>query len=100
MNQPIVQDARFGVYIGDEMIVYHVCGATKLARYKKQGRILPPVRAWSTIGEAERFSKQTGRQFIIRLKFKDEDVKMLEGHKGMARFITYPYDVRDIFGKT
>jgi len=82
------------------MIVYHVCGATKLARYKKTGYILPPVRAWSTIHEAERFSKQTGRPFIIRLKFPDEDTKILEGHKGMARYLSYRYPVGDIFGKT
>jgi hypothetical protein len=81
------------------MIVYHVCGATKLARYKRLGYILPLVRAWSTVQEAERFSKQTGRQFIIRLKFPDDDVKVLDGHKGMARYLSYPYFVGDIFGK-
>ena len=82
------------------MIVYHVCGATKLARYKKAGFIKPPVRAWSTIQDAERFSKQTGKQIILRLKFPDKDVKILEGHKGMARYIDHAYDVKHIFGKT
>ena len=80
------------------MIVYHVCGASKLSRYIKAGHIKPPVRAWATIAEAERFSKQTGRPIILRLKFPS-NAKMLEGHKGMARYIDHPYPVGDIFGK-
>lgn len=80
------------------MIVYHVCGASKLKRYKQTGWIKPPVRAWSTIQEAERFSIQTGRPIILRLKFP-QNAKVLEGHKGMARFITEPYKVGEIFGK-
>ena len=80
------------------MIVYHVCGASKLTRYKQTGSIKPPVRAWSTIEEAERFSKQTGRPIILRLKFPS-NAKVLEGHKGMARYIDYPYPVGEMFGK-
>lgn len=83
----------------NDMIVYHVCGATKLMRYKRFGFIKGPVRAWSTIQEAERFSKQTGRPIILRLKFPD-DAPVLEGHRGMARYINESYPVGDIFGKT
>lgn len=84
---------------GISVIVYHVCGANKLRRYKQSGFIKPPVRGWVTIQEAERFSKQTGRPIILRLKFP-ENAKVLEGHRGMARYIETPYDVRDLFGKT
>lgn len=81
------------------MIVYHVCGANKLRRYKQCGFIKPPVRAWATIAEAERFSKQTGKQIILRLKFP-ENAKVLEGHKGLARYIETAYSVEKMFGRT
>lgn len=64
------------------MIVYHVTTLKKIQKYMQQG-IKPPVRAWKTIQEAERFSKQTGRRFIMRLKFPNKP-KKLEGHKGQA----------------
>ncbi len=79
------------------MIVYHCCGIKKLLRYKKSGVIKAPVRAWTTIQEAERFSKQTGRPIILRLKFPD-NCDVLPGHKGMARVIYQPYPVGNIFG--
>ena len=79
------------------VVVYHVCGASKLSRYIRAGVIKPPVRAWTTIIEAERFSKQTGRPIILRLKFP-ADAKVLEGHRGMARYIEQPYPVGDMFG--
>lgn len=50
------------------MIVWHVTTAKKLKRYKDSGGILPPVRAWDSLPAAERFSKQTGRKVILRLK--------------------------------
>jgi len=78
-------------------VVYHVCGASKLFRYARSGYIKPPVRAWIDVNEAERFSKQTGRPFILRLKFP-ADAPVLEGHKGKARYINYGYPVGDIFG--
>ena len=67
-------------------------------KYRESGRIKPPVRAWSCIEEAERFSKQTGRPIILRLKFP-ENAEVLEGHKGMARVIHQPYEVGDLLGK-
>ena len=81
------------------MIVYHVCGIHKLMRYKTAGCIRPPVRGWIDIKEAERFSKQTGRPIILRLRFDDSDVKILPGHGGMARYIENRYDVTKILGK-
>lgn len=53
------------------MIVWHVTTAKKLNRYRASGGILPPVRAWESLPSAERFSKQTGRKVILRLKFPD-----------------------------
>ena len=79
------------------MIVYHCCGIKKLLKYRESGRIKPPVRAWSCIEEAERFSKQTGRPIILRLKFP-EDCEVLEGHRGLARVIHQPYEVDDMLG--
>ena len=79
------------------MIVYHVCGASKLSRYIQAGYIKPPVRAWVSVSEAARFSKQTGRPIILRLKFPS-DAKVLEGHKGLARYIEDRYPVDNIFG--
>jgi len=72
-------------------IVYHVCGLTKLFRYLQIGKIKSPVRAWKTIEEAERFSKQTGRPIILRLKFINP--QQLEGHKGNAFFIQEDYEL-------
>ena len=80
------------------MIVYHVTSFKKLTKYARAGVILPPVRAWEAIEEAERFSKQTGRPIILRLKFP-RNAEKLEGHKGMARVVSEPYDVSSMFGK-
>jgi len=78
------------------MIVYHVCGIKRFLTYLRTGYILPPVRAWIDIKEAERFSKQTGRQIIIRLKFPDDKrTKKLPGHKGKAVYIDYPYPIKE-----
>ena len=72
------------------MIVYHVIGITDFLTCLNQGYLPSPVRAWETIKEAERFSKQTGRALILRLKFP-EDAEKLFGHKNMARVIYNHY---------
>jgi hypothetical protein len=79
------------------MIVYHVISASKLARCINVGILPPPVRAWKQISSAERFSKQTGRQIILRLKFPD-DAQKLPGHRGEAVFINSFYPLSQIFG--
>ena len=75
------------------MIVWHVTSYKKFQKYLNDGIIKPPVRAWADIREAERFSKQTGRQIILRLKFPDNIVKKLPGHKGNAVYIDEPYPI-------
>ncbi|MGQ4893510.1 MAG: hypothetical protein ACP6IQ_02670 [Candidatus Njordarchaeia archaeon] len=72
------------------MIVYHVTSLKKLNKYTKTGYILPPVRAWENIQQAERMSKSTGRRIILRLKFPDNAPK-LEGHFNQARVLYQPY---------
>jgi hypothetical protein len=72
------------------MIVYHVIGITDFLECLRWGFLPAPVRAWETIIEAERFSKQTGRALILRLKFP-KDAKKLEGHKNMARVLYQHY---------
>lgn len=69
------------------MIVWHVTTAKKLNRYRASGGILPPVRAWESLPSAERFSKQTGRKVILRLKFPDT-AERLPGRRGEA-FVLY-----------
>lgn len=81
------------------MIVYHVCGISKLHKYENDGRIRAPVRAWADIVEAERFSKQTGRPIILRLKFPN-NCGVLFGHRGKARFIESDYPFSKHFGKS
>ncbi len=80
------------------MIVYHVTSFKKLTKYARSGAILPPVRAWEAIEDAERFSKQTGRPIILRLKFP-ENAKKLGGHRSVARVSNAPYDVSNMLGK-
>lgn len=77
------------------MIVYHVTTRKKLDRYCKTGEILPPVRAWKTVDEAVRFSKQTGRKIILRLKFP-ENADQLPGHKGMALVLYEKYKLTSV----
>ncbi len=77
------------------MIVWHVCSIKKFKKYLQCGVIKAPVRAWIDIKEAERFSKQTGRQIILRLKFPDSKVRLLPGHKGKAVYINEDYHVVD-----
>ncbi|NOR85089.1 hypothetical protein GQ473_03150 [archaeon] len=52
-------------------------------KYRRVGFIKAPIRAWKNIQSAEKFSIQTGRQIIIRLKFPN-NVEQLEGHGGNA----------------
>lgn len=73
------------------MVVWHVCSFKKLCRYIKAGLILSPIRAWRNIESAERFSKQTGRRIIVRLKFPDS-AATLPGHKGEAVFVERDLD--------
>jgi len=78
------------------MIVYHVCTTNKLRKYKESGwYIHPPVRAWETIQQAERFSKSTGRKIILRLKFPDS-ARKLEGHFSAARVLLQKYKLDSI----
>ncbi len=74
------------------MIVFHVCSYKKLQRYVKTGGIMPPVRAWENIEQAERMSKSTGRRIILRLKFPG-DAPKLEGHFNQARVLNTRYDL-------
>ena len=77
------------------MIVWHVTTWKKLNYYMENGGIKPPVRAWKTIEDAERFSKQTGRRIIIRLKFP-ENAPLLNGHKNMAIFSNEIYNLANV----
>jgi len=72
------------------MVVYHVTSLKKLNKYLTTGAILPPVRAWENIEQAERMSKSTGRKIILRLRFPDNADK-LEGHFNQARVLYEPY---------
>ena len=75
--------------------VYHVCSSSKLKRYMQKGLILPPVRAWENIQQAERMSKSTGRHIILRLKFPNNAQK-LEGHFNQARILNSIYRLGDM----
>lgn len=77
------------------MIVFHVCSLKKLLRYKKTGAIMPPVRAWENIQQAERMSKSTGRRIILRLRFPNNAPK-LDGHFNQARVLNTRYELGDI----
>jgi len=78
------------------MVVYHVCSAKKLRKYIQSGGVInPPVRAWESIDEAERFSISTGRKIILRLKFPDNAAK-LPGHSNAARVLPYSYKLDSI----
>lgn len=77
------------------MIVYHVCSAKKLAKYKQTGFISPPVRAWENIQQAERMSLSTGRQVILRLRFP-ANAERLAGHFNQARVMYQPVSVAQI----
>lgn len=71
------------------MIVYHVTTFKKMTKYMKSGQINPPVRAWESLQEAERFSLSTRRRVILRLKFP-ENAERLEGHRGKAFVLHRP----------
>ena len=77
------------------MVVYHVCSYKKLQKYLKSGYILPPVRAWENIEQAERMSKSTGRKIILRLKFPNNASK-LDGHFNQARVLQQPLKIDNL----
>lgn len=76
------------------MIVYHCTSLKKLKKYLKSGCILPPVRAWENIEQAQRMSISTGRRIILRLKFPDNAPK-LEGHFNQARVLYDPLPIKE-----
>ncbi len=75
--------------------IYHVTTLKKLSRYLEHKMIMPPVRAWKNIEYAEKFSKQTGRQIILRLKL-DNTFDQLPGHKGNAIVSLSAYHLMDM----
>ena len=78
----------------NKVIAWQVCSIRKVLKYLHEGRRRAPVRAWIDIKEAERFSKQTGRQIILRLKFDEKEAKKLGGHKGKAVYIEIDYPIK------
>lgn len=77
------------------MVVFHVCSLKKLLKYQKTGAIMPPIRAWENIQQAERMSKSTGRRIILRLKFPNNCQK-LSGHFNQARVLYTCYELKNI----
>lgn len=77
------------------MSLYHVTTRKKLNRYLSIGRIKAPVRAWKKIESAERFSKQTGRLIILRLK-DNKSFNQYEGHRGEAVISNIDYEINNI----
>lgn len=75
------------------MIVFHCTTLKKLNKYLETGFILPPVRAWENIEQAQRMSISTGRRVILRLKFPN-DAPKLEGHFNQARVLDYKYEFK------
>lgn len=71
------------------MVVWHVTSLKKANKFAKTGFILPPVRAWENVEQAERMSKATGRRVILRLRFPDNAQK-LPGHYNQARVMCEP----------
>ena len=76
-------------------MIYHVTSFKKLQSYMQHGAILPPVRAWRNIDAAQRFSAQTGRRIILRLK-EDDTFRQLEGHRGEALVSDNIYRLEDM----
>jgi len=80
------------------MKVYHVTSMKKLLKYKSEGVIKPPVRAWADVYEAIRFSVNTGRPIILRLNFPN-NADVLEGHGGNARVLNTNYKIDHVLGE-
>ena len=76
------------------MICWHVCSVKKINKYLKTGHINPPVRAWETLEQAQRFSVSTGRRVILRLRLPKNTPK-LEGHFNAARVSYGPVSVKN-----
>jgi len=47
---------------------YHCTTEKKLARYKRTGCILPPVRFWTTLYSAKKWLKKTGRNILLEFE--------------------------------
>ena len=77
------------------MIVWHTTSARKLARYKKTGFIVPPVRAWESAEDAARMSVSSGRRVLVRLRFP-ASAPRLPGHRGRAFVLNQRVSVRDV----
>lgn len=78
------------------MFFYHVTTLKKLKKYETSGFIKAPVRVWMNIEEARRFSIQTGRKIILRIKLPILRLEPLEGHKGLALYTTSNVDFKEL----
>ncbi len=78
--------------ITEHVIVFHVTTAKKLGKYLACGHIKAPVRAWKSMEAAVRFSNQTGRRIILRLKVPAGS-ETLEGHRGEAVILDKSYPI-------
>lgn len=47
--------------------LFHVTTPNKLAKYQISGRIIAPVRGFSTIEAAEKWARLTGRTMILKI---------------------------------
>ena len=81
----------------DFITVYHVTSYKKFKKYLKSGVIKAPVRAWKSFEDAVEFSKKTGRQIILRLRFPKDLCETLEGHKGRAVYLSQDYPILEYF---
>lgn len=61
------------------MILFHVTTPKKVERYEASGRIILPVRGWSTIEAAREWMRKTGRSIVLRIE--GERVHKLPDHR-------------------
>ena len=51
--------------------LYHCTTPKKLGRYKASGRILPPVRGFTTPEAAQEWCRKTGRSLVLEVTGQD-----------------------------
>ena len=61
------------------MILYHATTPKKLARYQSSGRIILPVRGWTTLAAAEEWARRVGRSIVLEVEGRD--VHKLPDHR-------------------
>jgi hypothetical protein len=93
MGEPWPERVRQALH-SPPRILFHATTPKKIARYRANGAILPPVRGFDTEAAAKEWARLHGRRIVLRVPVKD--AQALPDHhlaEGLAWWTPHPVPV-------